>query len=153
METIFMNTGNIKADEPHKFVLNLSQRLDLRNSNKRVALQNLSIYYTLENIRKQYKNNRLKIIAPTWNDESELPDGSYSASDILNYIKYIIKNHDKLTAVSPIHVYTNRINNTLIFKTKDGYTLELQTPETMKLFGCKNKLIGQTNNREEVPSL
>ena len=153
METIFMNTGNIKTDEPHKFVLNLSQRLDLRNSNKHVALQNLSIYYTLENIRKQYKNNRLKIIAPTWNDESELPDGSYSVSDILNYIKYIIKNHEKLTAISPINVYANRINNILIFKTKDGYTLEFQTPETMKLFGCKNKLIGKTNNREEVPSL
>ena len=153
METIFMNTGNIKTDEPHKFVLNLSQRLDLRNSNKRVALQNLSIYYTLENIRKQYKNNRLKIIAPTWNDESELPDGSYSVSDILNYIKYIIKNHEKLTAISPINVYANRINNILIFKTKDGYTLELQTPETMKLFGCKNKLIGKTNNREKVLSL
>ena len=153
METIFMNTGNIKTDEPHKFVLNLSQRLDLRNSNKHVALQNLSIYYTLENIRKQYKNNRLKIIAPAWNDESELPDGSYSVSDILNYIKYIIKNYEKLTAISPVNVYANRINNILIFKTKDGYTLEFQTPETMRLFGCKNKLIGKTINREKVPSL
>ena len=153
METIFMNTGNIKTDEPHKFVLNLSQRLDLRNSNKHVALQNLSIYYTLENIRKQYKNNRLKIIAPAWNDESELPDGSYSVSDILNYIKYIIKNYEKLTAISPANVYANRINNILIFKTKDGYTLEFQTPETMRLFGCKNKLIGKTINREKVPSL
>ena len=153
METIFMNTGNIKTDEPHKFVLNLSQRLDLRNSNKHVALQNLSIYYTLENIRKQYKNNRLKIIAPAWNDESELPDGSYSVSDILNYIKYIIKNYEKLTAISPVNVYANRINNILIFKTKDGYTLEFQTPETMRLFGCKNKLIGKTINSEKVPSL
>ena len=40
METIFMNTENSKKNEPHKFVLNLSQRLDLRNSDKRVALQN-----------------------------------------------------------------------------------------------------------------
>ena len=75
METIFMNTENSKTNEPHKFVLNLSKRLDLRSSNKYVALQNLSTYYTLKNIRKQYKNNKLKIIAPTRNDEFELPDG------------------------------------------------------------------------------
>ena len=69
METIFMNTENIKTNEPHKFVLNLSQRLDLRSSNKHVTLQNLLIYYTLKNVRKQYKHNKLRIIAPTWNDE------------------------------------------------------------------------------------
>ena len=65
METTFMNTGNRKTSEPHKFVLNLSQRLDLRSSNKHVALQNFSIYYTWKNIREQYKNNRLKKIAST----------------------------------------------------------------------------------------
>ena len=46
METIFMNMENSKTNEPQKLVLNLSQRLDLRSSNKHVALQNLSIYYT-----------------------------------------------------------------------------------------------------------
>ena len=56
METIFMNTGNSKTSEPHKFVLNMLQRIDL----KRVALQNLSIYYPCKNIRKVYKNNKLK---------------------------------------------------------------------------------------------
>ena len=63
METIFMNMENRKTYEPHKFALNLSQRLDLISSNKEVALQNLSIYYTCRNIRKQYKNIKLKIIA------------------------------------------------------------------------------------------
>ena len=91
METIFMNTENSKTNEPHEFVLNLSQRLDLRSSDKHVALQNLSIYYTCKNIREQYKNNKLKIIAPTWNDELELCNGSYSDSDIQDYIRYIIK--------------------------------------------------------------
>ena len=91
METIFMNTENSKTNEPHKFALNLSQRLDLRGSNKHVALQNLSIYCTWKNIRKQYKDNKLKIITPTWNDELELPDGSYSVTDIQDYIEYIIK--------------------------------------------------------------
>ena len=60
METILMNSENSKTNEPHKFVLNLSQRLDLKSSNKHVALQNLSICYMWKNIRKQYKNNNLK---------------------------------------------------------------------------------------------
>ena len=34
----------------------------------------------------------------------------------------------------------NRINNRLVFKTKDGYKLELQTTEIMKLFGSTKKL-------------
>ena len=45
-----MNTENSKMNEPHKLVLNLSQRLNLRHSNKHVALQNLSIYYIWKNI-------------------------------------------------------------------------------------------------------
>ena len=128
METIFMNMENSETSEPHKFVLNLSQRLGLRSSDKHVALQKLSIYYTLKNIRKKYKNNKLKIIARTWNDEFELPDGSYSVSDIQDYTEYIIKKHETLTTIPPIHVCI-----------KDGYKLELQTRETMKLFGSIKK--------------
>ena len=86
-----MTTESSKKNESHKLVLNLSQKLDLKSSNKHVALQNLSIYYTWKNIRKQYKNNKLKIIAPTWNDGFELPNGSYSVSDIQDYTEYIIK--------------------------------------------------------------
>ena len=92
METIFVNTENSKANEPHKFVLNLSQKLGLRSSDKHVALQNLSIYCTWKNIRKQWKKNKLEIIAPTWKDEFELPDGSYSVSNIQDCIEFIIKN-------------------------------------------------------------
>ena len=65
METIIRNTENSKTTERHNFVFNLPQRLDLRNSDKHVAFQNLYFYYTWKNIRKQYKNNKLKIIAPT----------------------------------------------------------------------------------------
>ena len=88
MKTIFMNTENRKMSEPHKFVFNFSQRLDLRRSNEHVHLQNLSVSYTWKYIlKKQYENNKLKIIAPTWNDEFDLSDGSYSVSDIQGYIK------------------------------------------------------------------
>ena len=72
MEKIFINPENSKTNEPHKFVFNLSQRLGLRSSNKDVVLQNVSIYYAWKNTRNKYKNNKLKIIAQTWNDEFEL---------------------------------------------------------------------------------
>ena len=107
METIFMNTESSKTNELHTFFLNLSQRLDLRSSTKHAALQSSSIYYTWKNIRKQHKNAKLKIIAPTWNDEFELPDGSYSVS----HIQDIIKRHETLTTIPPTHVYINKINN------------------------------------------
>ena len=99
LESMFMNTENSKRNKPHKFVLNLSQRLDLRSLNKHVQLQNLSIYYTRKNIRKHYKNNKLKIIATAWNDEFQLQDGFCSVSDIQDYIKYIIKEHKTLTTI------------------------------------------------------
>ena len=73
-----MNTENSKTNKQHKFVLNLSQRLDLKSSNKHVFLENVSIYLTWKSIRQQDKNNKLKIIVPMWNDEFELLDGSYS---------------------------------------------------------------------------
>ena len=123
MKTIFMNTENSKTNEGYKFLLYLSQRLDLRSSDKHFALQNLSIYYTWKNLRKLYTNNKFKIIAPKWIDELDLPD----LLDIQDYIEYIIKKHETLTAIPPIHVYINKINNRLVFKIKDRHKLELQT--------------------------
>ena len=73
---------NSKMSETHKYFLNLTHRIDLRRSSKQIAFQNLSFYYMRKNKRQQYKINKIKIIAPTWNDEFDLPDGSYSVSDI-----------------------------------------------------------------------
>ena len=67
METIFMNTGNSKRNEPHRFKLNLADKLNLKNPNKNVALVNLSIYYRWKNIKSEYNKNKFKIFAPTWN--------------------------------------------------------------------------------------
>ena len=52
--------------------------------------------------------------------------------DIQDYNEYIIKKHETLTKIALTHVYINGINNRLVIKIKDGYKLELQTPETMK---------------------
>ena len=106
-----------------------------------------------KNIRKQHKNNKLKIIAPTWNHEFELPNGFYSVSDVQDYSEYIIKKIETLTTIPFIHVYINGINNRIVLKIKDEYKLELQTPGTMKLFGRTKKLINKTKNGENVPSL
>ena len=77
-----MINENSTARELQKFALNLLQRLNLRSLNKHVALQNLSNYDTWKNIRQQYKNNKLNMMAATQNDELELADGFYSVSDI-----------------------------------------------------------------------
>ena len=82
MDTIFMNSKNSKTSDPHRLLLNLTDKEKLKRSDEYVALLNLSIYYTWKNIKKSYKNNKFKISAPTWNEEFELPDGSNSASDI-----------------------------------------------------------------------
>ena len=74
-------------------------------------------------------------------------------SGIQGYIEYIIKKKKTLTIIPPFNVSINRINNRLVFKIKDGYKLELQTPETMKLFGSTKKLINKTKNGEKVAIL
>ena len=68
METIFMNTENSKTNEPHRFRLDLTDKLNLKNPNKNMALVNLSIYKTWKNIKTEYNNNKLKISALTWNE-------------------------------------------------------------------------------------
>ena len=83
-----------------------------------------------KNMRLQYKSSKLKIVAPTWNDVFELPDRSYSVSDIQDYIGCIIEKQDTLPTNLHIPIYINRINDRLVFKIKDGYKVELQTPET-----------------------
>ena len=90
MHTIFMNSENSKTSE-YVLGLKLTDKLDLRRGQKTVALSNLSIYYTWKNIKSLYNNNKFKISAPTWNEEFELPDGSYSKSDIQDYFEYILR--------------------------------------------------------------
>ena len=91
MNTIFKNSENSKTSKPHVLELKLTNKLDLRLGEKNIALSNLSIYYAWKNIKNSYNNNKFKISAPTWNDKFELPDGSYSVSDIQDYFEYILK--------------------------------------------------------------
>ena len=81
-------------------------------------------------------------------DELEVPNGSCLVSDIQYYIECILKKHETLKKIPPIYIYINRINNRLVFKINDRYKLELQTAETMKLFGSTKKSICKTKNGE-----
>ena len=127
-----MNTENSKASEPHKFKLDLTGKRNLKNPKKNKALANLSIYYTWKNVKSEYNNNKFKISAPSWNENFDLPDGSYSIDDIQDYFEFIIKKHETLTGNLPIEIYPNKIKNRIVFKIKTGYKLELLSPETMK---------------------
>ena len=134
-------------------MLKLTDKLDLRRGQKTVALSNLSIYYSWKNIKSSYNNNEFKISAPTWNEEFELPDGSYSISDIQDYFEYILKKHSESVDNPPIRIYVNRIENRITFKIKSGYYLELLTPETMKLLGSAESKITKDKSGENVPRL
>ena len=148
-----MNTESSKTSEPHRFKLDLTDKLNLKNPNKNIALANLSIYYTWKNIKSEYNNNKFKISAPTWNDTFDLPDGSYSISDIQDYFEFIIKKHETLTENPPVQIYPNKIKNRIVFKIKTGYKLELLTLETMKLLGSTKKDVDKDKNSENVPKL
>ena len=91
-----MNSENSKTSRSHVLALKLTNKLDLRIGEKATALSNLSNYYTWRNIKSSHNNNKFKTSAPTWNDNSELLDGSYSVSDIQDYFKKVLKNMGKI---------------------------------------------------------
>ena len=149
MDTIFINSKNSRTSEYHVLLVNLTNKIDPR-SEKTVALSNLSIYYTWKNIKISCNNNKFKISAPTWSEEFELPDGSYSIPDIQDYFEYILKKHSENVDNPSIRIYVNKIQNRITFKIKNGYYLELLTPETMKSLGSSKSKITKDENGEDV---
>ena len=148
-----MNTENSKTNEPHRFKLDQTDKLNLKNPNKNMALTNLSIHYTWKNIKTEYNNHKFKISAPTWNETFDLPDGSYSVADIQDNFEFIIIKHETLTENPSIQIDANKIKNRIIFKIKTAYKLELLTRKTMKLLGSTKKVVDKDKNGERVPKL
>ena len=146
-----MNSENSKTSEHNVLVLKLTDKLDLRRGQKTVVLSNLSIYYTWKNVKSSYNNNKFKTSAPTWSEDFELPDGSYSVSDIQDYFEYILKKHSESVDNPSIRMYVNRIENRVTSKSR--YYLELLTLETMKLLGSTEIKITKDKNGENVPHL
>ena len=128
-----MNSKNSRTSKPHVLILKFTDKLDLRRGENRIALSNLSICYTCKNIKKNsHNNNTFKISGPTWNDKFELPDRSYSISDIHHYFEYILKKHGENIDNPSVKIYVNKIENRITIRIKNGYSLQLLTPETMK---------------------
>ena len=153
MDTIFMNSDNSRASKPHILKLKLTSSLDLRIGEKVILLSNLSIYYTWKNIKSSYINNKFKISAQTSNEEFNLPDGSYSVSNIQDYFEYILKKHGENINKPPIQIHVNKIENRITFKIKNGYCLELLSKETIKLLRSTENKITTDKNGENVPHL
>ena len=109
MDIIIVNSENSKTSDPHRLLCNLWDKVNLKRIDKYVdvALSSLS-----------FKNNKLKKSAPTWNEEFELPDGSYSAPDIQDCFEYIIKKHETVTDNLSIMIYVDKIENRITFKIK-----------------------------------
>ena len=151
MDTTFINFENSKTPDPHRLLLNLSRKINLKRSDKYVALSKIS--YTWKNIKKSYKNNKFKLSAPTWNEVFELPDGSYSLSDIQEYFEYILKKHGGKTDNPSIRIYVNETENRITFEIKTKYYLELLMHETMKLLRSTKSKIIKDKNGENIPHL
>ena len=106
-----------------------------------------------KNIKSSYNNKKFKISAQTWNDKLELPDGLYSASDIQDYFEYILKKHGEDINKPSVQIYVNKNGNRVTYKIKNRYSLELLTPETMKLLANTENKITKDKNGENVPHL
>ena len=148
-----MNSENSRTSEYHVLAFKLTDKLDLRRDQKSVALLNLSIYYTWKNIKSSYNNNKFKISAPTWSDEFELPNGSYSISVTQDYFEHILKKQSENVDNPSIRIYVNKIENRITYKIKNGYYLELLTTETMNLLGSTENKITKDKKGENVPHL
>ena len=153
MDTTFMNSENSRTSTYHVLVLKLADELDLRRSQKSVALSNLSIYYTWKNVQSSYNNSLSKISAPNWSEEFKLPDGSHSISDIQDYCEYILKKYSESVDNPSIKIYVNKYENRVTFKIKNRYYLELLTPETVKLLRSTESKITKDKNGENVSPL
>ena len=82
MDTILMNSGNSKTSEPNRLLLNLLDEINLWRRDKYVALSNWTFTKHGYMHKKSYKKNKFNLPIPIWNETFELPDWSYSVSDI-----------------------------------------------------------------------
>ena len=125
-----MNSEDSKTSESYVLIYKVTDKLDLRISEKTIALSSLSIYYTWKNIKTSYNNNKLK---------HQLQHGIINLNYQMERILY--------------QIYVKKVENKVIFKIKTGYSLELLTPETTKLFGSTEDKITKDKNGENVPIL
>ena len=104
--------------------------INFKRRDKYVALSNFKIYLLQKSMKNSYKNNKIKMSAPTSIKELELPDilitwyRWYSVSNIQNYFEYVIRKHKTFTDNPPVITYVDKIDNRITFKIKTRYYLE-----------------------------
>lgn len=130
MNAIFINSKNAKTNDKHRFRLNLTTSLNLKIKVKNIALANLSIYYTWNNIKSSLNNNKFKLISNVstnkWNESFDLPDGSYNVEDIQIYVNYIISKHETIdTKDLTVKISVNRVLNKIRIELKRNYEVKL----------------------------
>ena len=153
MDTVFINSKNRKNSDPHRLLLNLLEKLNLKRSDRYLSLSDFSIYYTWKNIKELCKNNKYKISAPTWNEEW-IKSWTVFCNSYLRLFWIYLKEHGEKTDNLSIRIYVNKTKNRIIFKIKTGYYLKLLTPETIKLLGStENKITKGGENGENVSYL
>ena len=108
-----MNSENSKTSDRHRLLLNLTDKIDLRRKNI-LPYQILAFTTNGKNFKKSCKNNKSKISIPIWNVAIELPDQSYSISDIQDCFEYILKKHEEKIVDPSIRIYTNKIENRIM---------------------------------------
>ena len=86
-----MNSKNSKTSDPHQLLSSLRDKINSNRNDKSVALSNRSIYYSWKNVKKSYKTINLKFQVQHGMKNIELPDWSYSLSEIQDYFEYILK--------------------------------------------------------------
>ena len=144
MDTLFLDSKNSKAFDAHRILLNLTDKVYLKGSDKYVTLSNLNIYYIWKYIVNYH---------PTWYEEFGLPDGWYSVSYIQDYFKYILEKLGENTDNHSIMIYINKIGNTVTLNIKTGYYLKLLMPGAMKLLGNSKSKITKDEYGKNLPHL
>ena len=117
MEAIFMNTENSKTNEPHRFSLKLTDKLNLKDPNKNLALSNPI------NLKFQLQREMMNLICL-------MIHILFQAFKII--LSTLMLN---LPNLSSIQIYTNKIKKRIFLKIKTSCKLELLSPQTMKLLG------------------
>ena len=154
MDTILMNSWNSETSDPHKLLLNLWEKINLKRSDKNISLSNFSIYYTWENIRRHSKIINLKY---------QLRHGMKSLKYLMGHILYQIfkiilrifkkKKNGEETNNSSIRMYVSKVEDRITIKIKTGNYLELWTSKMMKLPGSTKSNINKVKIGENVPHL
>ena len=139
-----INSKNSKTSDLHRIILNLTDKTNLKISDKYVALSNHSIYYTWKNIKKSYKNIKFELSAPTWNEKFGLPDELYFESDIQDYFQYILNVHGEKTNNLFIRIHVNKIES--YSKFNQNIIANILTSEIMELLGSTKSEITKDKN-------